>query len=463
MAREITYSSTIYSSLQHAIDDLQSSANTTNILNIPRGTYQETVTISDNITLKGNETAGVIWNADNIIQQLVSVSGNVFVELRNITFTNAPRALDFKIGAQGNINNCVFSMGNTNTAILMDSTSSANIFNNTFHDNGVAVNATNVMGIQNNIFSTSGNSLLSLTSEGNVSNNLFVSEPANNILGSANLAGSAEFVSEALLDFHLKTSSPAKDTGLNIVGLDVLDGSTVDLGAYGGARSDTIPNVVIGFTATSSGNLASSLDISLSWRANADYQVKGYFLYYDVDQAGEPYSGNVTGTTISPVDLGLVTSATLSGLNISEQLTTSPNITSTIPRNQKLTVNWTAVSRATGYRLQYQEVGSSQGFTSLDVGDVSSAEITGLDNQKTYEIKVLGLIQPAIYFALGAYYSNDQSLARRSSLSSSTAFYQVPLATEGPASSLVTASPEETVPYPVLPNNGGGCLLRGGK
>jgi hypothetical protein len=208
--------------------------------------------------------------------------------------------------------------------------------------------------------------------------------------------------------------------------------------------------------------LASDLNVDLSWTSNEDYQVKGYFLYYDVDQAGAPYNGNVSGTGPSPVDLGLVTNTTLTGLNISESLSTAPTITSTTSRNQKITVAWVSVSRATGYRVQYREVGSTA-FSNLDVGDVTSAEITGLDNEKNYEIQVMGLIRESVYFAIGAYYNSDVSLSQISSLNSSVASYQVPLSTEGPVSATATASPEATVPYPVLPNNGGGCLLNGGE
>ena len=61
---------------------------------------------------------------------------------------------------------------------------------------------------------------------------------------------------------------------------------------------------------------AASLAIALSWKANPESDIAGYKVYYDTDGPGFPYSGDGSTSGSSPVDVGKVTSFTLSGLDL---------------------------------------------------------------------------------------------------------------------------------------------------
>ena len=460
-ALTLTYSSKNYANLQTAVDALSASTDAQKTLFLPSGNYSGVLSVSDNLTIESNCTIATILSGSGQNAAILTVNGNVFVNLRKIFFLNSTKGVEFKGLSQGNVNNCIFSMGNINTALIAESTTSVNIVNNTFYQNKVAVQANVLVGLQNNIFSQSGNSLLSLVSDNNVTHNLFMDENDGNRFGSANIRGSANFVSANLRDFHLLAGSLAINAGNNVDGLDDLDATVPDLGAYGGPYADTIPQDISSLVLSSTSLSASSLNMALVWNSNLDYQVKGYYLYYDTDQFGEPYSGKATGMGASPLDVGLVTSAILNPVSIAIPIDATPTITSLVQRNQSLVVNWTSAANTTGYLLQYRVSGSTDAYTDMELGLVNTATITGLNNSVVYEVRVSGLSRPTIYFAVAAYYSSNLTLNRLGSLISAKTSYQAPSATLSNPSTSVTASPEITQGFPLLPNNGGGCLLKG--
>ena len=461
LALTVTYSNKNYTSLQSAVDALHASTDSQKILYLPSGNYTDVLNVSDNLTIESNCTSATMMSGNGQSNAIITVNGNVFVNLRKVFFHNAPQGVEFKGFSQGNINNCIFSMGNTNTAIVGETTTSVNIFNNTFYKNKVAVQANVITGIQNNIFSLSGNSILSLTSSNSITHNLFMEENEGNIFGSANIRGDASFVSANIRDFHLLAGSLAINAGNVVEGMDLLDSTLPDLGAYGGPHSDTLPQELSSLTITSTSLSASLLDLALAWDSNLDYQVKGYYLYYDTDQSGAPYTGNVYGLNASPLDGGLVSKLNLNALNTAVVINGAPILSSVLPRNQSLVVSWTSADNTTGYLLQYRVSGSSVAYSDMEVGLVNTATITGLTNGVVYEVRVSGLSRPTIYFAIAAYYSNDLTLNRIGALNTAKASYQAPVAAIGNPSSSTTATPEMTLGFPILPNNGGGCLLKG--
>ena len=467
-ALTITYSNKNYANLQSAVDALRASTDSQKILYLPSGNYTDVLNVSDNLTIESNCTMDTMMSGNGKADARITVNGNVFVNLRKVFFLNATQGVNFRGFSQGNINNCIFSMGNANTAIVGEPTTSVNIFNNTFYKNKVAVQANIITSIQNNIFSLSGNSLVSLNSSNSITHNLFMEENEGNIFGSANIRGDASFVSANTLDFHLKVGSLAINAGNVLEGMDVLDSTMPDIGAYGGPYSDTMPQDIRSLTITSTSLSASLLDLTLKWDSNLDYQIKGYYLYYDTDQAGIPYAGNVSGLEASPhdaglvaTDVGLMSTTNLKPINIAVSSMGSPIISSIVPRNQSIVVNWTSADNATGYLLQYRVSGSSGAYSDMEVGLVNTATITGLINGVVYEVRVSGLSRPTIYFAVAAYYSKDLSLNRVGALNTAKASYQATVAAIGNPSSSTTATPEMTLGFPQLPNNGGGCLLKG--
>jgi len=459
-AQELTYSSSTHATLQEAVDQLESSGDVSHLLILPVGDYQERVSISSNMTLRGEETFGTRWSISDLeFTPLIQISGNVFVDVERITFLNGNIGIGLNDVSQANIHNNVFAMGSSNIAILSSDSSAANIYHNSFHETGVGFLGTQISGIVNNLFYSSGNSILGLSSDNLITSNHFESEPTGNRLGSDNTTGSIEFVSSTNLDLHLQSTSPAINSGNLIDGNDALNNNTPDLGAYGGNRMDLTPSPVTGVTITSSSNLASDVDVALNFNTYLDYQVDGFLLHFDTDEDGEPYSGNITGLGLSPLSLGNIQTSSLDNLDLSSVVATA-NLLSLTPRNNSLIAAWDNIDIATGYELRYRISGSSDSYESLVTGITTEATIPALSNGTLYEVELRALYQPTLYVAVSAFYGSGNNEAQRSRFSSSSTSFTVPEVLEGSYSTLLTGTPEETLPYPLLPNNGGGCLLR---
>lgn len=136
------------------------------------------------------------------------------------------------------------------------------------------------------------------------------------------------FVNPGTYDFHLQSSSPAKDAGRSIPGItDGYSGTAPDIGAYEYGGAD--------------------------WSAG-----------YTAPTAGAPESPGITGISAS--------SAT------------------------QVSLSWNSVSGATGYKIKY---GKSSGIytNTVDVGNVTSSNVTGLSEKTKY------------YFVVTAYNGSGES------------------------------------------------------
>jgi len=457
-ADSIEYSPVLYTNLQAAIAELETGTDTSNTLTLPKGSYDGSFTISSNLTLVGEETATCILSNSTNNSACLVITGNVFVNILNLTFNSANLAISLSANSQANINNNVFSLNSDGTGISLSSNATANIFHNTFFENDVAIQATTAIGIVNNIFSQSGNSILGLSSTATVNNNLFIDEQVANTLGGNHLTGSANFfASSSALDFHLTLGSNAIDGGANLHGADAIDGSTSDLGAYGGNQSDIHPLAVSGFVTTTTSTLATDVDIALSWNNNDDYLILGYFLYYDLIDDQGTYTGDFSPSLeASPLDMGNVTSYSLTDLNLSLTLEAPTGLNAT-SLDSSLQVSWTAVAGASNYTLSYTK--SSSNAESL-VTTKTNETISGLTNFAEYTLSVKANRSPSLYLAIAAYYDNNTHLNKLSDFTASTNIVQVGTTESSPSSSTITATPDVTQVYPLLPNNGGGCLLR---
>ena len=101
-----TISSSDYSHvLQDAIDALEESTDSERVLIIERGTYLQAITISDNITIKGEETAQSVLTYPSDNTAIITITGDTFVNILNLTFSSANLGIQLNSGAQGNINN----------------------------------------------------------------------------------------------------------------------------------------------------------------------------------------------------------------------------------------------------------------------------------------------------------------------------------------------------------------------
>ncbi|WP_458776036.1 PKD domain-containing protein [Desulforhopalus sp. 52FAK] len=169
-------------------------------------------------------------------------------------------------------------------------------------------------------------------------------------------------------------------------------------------------------------------DYSFSWSANVE-PVEGYKLYYKKGgSAGPPFDGADAADGVSPIDLGKVTSFTITGLednstyhfaltayNGSEESDFTDVIT-VVPDTPDPPVvigasypfSWSANTEPVeGYKLYYKKGGSAgppfdgadaaEGASPIDLGKVTSFTITGLEDNTTY------------HFALTAYNGSEES------------------------------------------------------
>lgn len=435
-----------FATIQAAID----AAVDGDIIHVAAGEYVENIQLKDGIQLHGDETARTILRPDTA-GATVQISNISTIVIRNFTFANSETGINIATGLNIDINNNVFDVGANGTGIAITTLdSTVDIVNNTFFGNQIAIDGISDQStVQNNIFASNTDVLGSGVDENGLSFNCFT----ENAIGSDAVTGDPDFVNTGDRDFHLRTGSPCIDVG---TGTDQVDGSTADAGAYGGPFPDTRPLPVPQPQAVvSPANTPSVFDIEVNWTANLDYRIDGYRLYYDSDQSGPPYEGTDAEdaggqSASSPVDVGNVTSFTLHNLNAVAAVPAAPVLEAPAPSNQNIALHWSAVTDADAYRIHY-------GIASLDenqinVGNVTSYELSGLENGTVYRVIVTALNQPTYYLAVtaiddGAPQPNESVLSEERAVTLGEEQESVP-------SNEVTAIPETVEPFPDVPDQG---------
>ena len=242
------------------------------------------------------------------------------------------------------------------------------------------------------------------SSDGNVSpldwiGNLSSLDPSFVITGPSDIT---------LSDFHLLASSPCITGGDTSVGFNNAgDPSGTDIGAYGG-QSDRIPIVVSGVSGVVSASSGTITDtISLKWSPNNAYSTKGYNVHYG-QASGGSYTGTdavVSGVTrTSPIDVVTSTSVILTGLTTTAVTPAAPVLITPEPRNEGLSLSWSAVPGATSYIITYSLTSApTLTFPPITVVNTTSYTLTGLTNGELYTITITAEAQSAYYLAVTAY------------------------------------------------------------
>jgi parallel beta-helix repeat protein len=431
-------------------------------IEIHPGTYTGTYTITQQLTITGTETARTILSG-NGSGPIITMSGATNVTIRKLSFTSSSTAVLAQSSSSVIINNCVFRVTG-GTGIDVESSSTATINNNTFYNNANAIvfaSGTSVT-IINNIFSNNtGTAVSTTTTASSIQYNCFYGNTANGQTGDTTTNGTVLadplFVSTSLGDFHLKTSSPCIKKGDPAIDSNRIDnGDPPDIGAYGGPNSDTAPYPVQS-VAVSSVVSGATYTAQLTWSANNCYQVGGYIIYYS----------DVSSSYTTTVDAGNVATYSIGGLVPASTPTGAPVLTNSIASGTLL-LNWNAnaVSDATGYQIRYELDGATVANAcpyatvptvsspSVDVGNTTSYNLTGLTNNTCYSVNSASYAQKTYYFVVTAYTTTNTHESVYSAETSTT----IGDKQYGTASNVIHDYPEPITPMPNLPN-GGGCFI----
>ena len=450
-----------YPSIQGAIDALAADPLLGDTVIVEPGTYTEHVQMRSNITMRGRETARTFLRPDGggTAVSFAAVSNSV---IANFTLLGADTGVEISGSTGIIVASNVFNLGGSGTGVSISDGSSVDVLNNTFYANGTGLLRTvdNTL-VRNNIFAANNTAITSNAGTANIAYQCYYANAAGTGLGSNVRNGDPLFVNAADHDFHLRQGSPCIDAG---VGKDVIDGTDADLGAYGGDWADVFPFPLTQPTATDTSAIAPPpYNIELSWSPNLSYLVSsgsppgGYKIYYDSDVSGSPYDGtdaqDVNGlATPSPIDVGNVTDYVLRNLSPATLTPATPVLQSAEPSNHRVALRWSAVDGASGYRVQYGVADTAEHM--IDVGNVTSYALSGLDNGTTYRFTVSALAQSKYYIAVSAYDRTDAH--HESVLSPEASLLLGPQRISMPSNEL-SAIPEEVVPYPPLPN--GHCFI----
>jgi len=430
-------------------------------IEIHPGTYTETNIVNKQLTIIGTETARTILSGGGS-GPIITISGLTGITIRNLTFTSATTGILAQSSSSVTITNNVFRVGTSGTGVNIQSSSTAVVNNNTFYQNLNALtfaSGTNVT-ILNNIFSNNaGTAVSTAATASSIHNNCYFGNNPNGQLSTdiptTDVTTDPSFVINTTLgDFHLQAGSPCINTGATSVGNNSIDSKRADIGAYGGPTSDTIPfpvqNLVSSATATTT--------VHLTWNANLSYQVTGYAVYYGT------VSSSLTTTAVP--DPGNVTAYDVTSLATATAPTGTPVLGAGIA-NQTLLLGWNAggVSNATGYEVRYDTDSAPTSATcpfvttptssspTIDVGNVTSDNLSGLTNQICYSVLVIPYAQNIYYFTVRAHYANTAFASANSNVVSQAIGGKA----YGTASNVIHDFPEAITAYPDLPKKG--CFI----
>jgi outer membrane protein W len=399
----------------------------------------------------------------------VTIVGERDVVLSNFTLLDARVGILVQNAADILVANTIVDGAQT-VALDADVISSLDAENNVFRRNLIAIRRGSIeTHVRNNIFAENTETVLNIgltTPEVNIEYNCFFRNAdllqggVDRGLGTNVRIGDPLFASAVNRDFHLREGSPCIDAG---TGLDGIDASVADIGAYGGDLADPFPFPVPRPVAdNASANPAPPYRIRLTWEANLAYLVTntanpgGYFVHYSLNTPGPPYTGADAGGGLlpSPIDVGNVTTYTLDDLMPVASGAGPPTLLLAEPRNSAIALTWSAAQGAAAYRVLYGQaaVGESQ----IDVGNVTSVTVTGLQNGVSYRFGVASITTPT-YFLAVTVRDNTQN-ANESVFSTEQSI------TIGPTSASATSNelvgiPEVTAPVPDLPDEG--CFIAG--
>ena len=449
-----------FSTIQAAIN----AANTGDTVIVETGSYTENLILRTDVDVRGREAARTFIAANDIVEPTVTIDAINDMRFSNFTLIDSVIGIATTDSADIQVTNIIFDAA-SGTALDVDILSNIDVLNNVFFNNEVAIRRSSInTQTTNNIFR--GNTV-TITSPGFLTNNntnvnfncfsanadLLISG-VDTGLGDDAVVGNPVFVDTSARDFHLQQGSPCIDAGL---GIDIIDNTTADIGAYGGEFADrrSFPVTQPALTNTGTNN-PEVFNIRVEWSANLAYLVTNstlpgsYRVYYRQNVSGRPYDGTDAGdgTEPSPVDAGNTTSFTLANLQPAVAAPLAPRLLNAEGRNASVILTWEAVAGDSPYSIFYGINAVNE--NRLDVGDVTTFTVTGLTNGTTYTFALNASDQPVYYIVVTAL---DSTQTRNESVFSDEAAISIGNFVESPLSMELIATPEITVAYPPLPDD----------
>lgn len=460
---------TIQAAIDHAASVLSNPGNTTSFRVVVKAdpvAYSGPITPISNVPIVGSSTSGT-FIAGSGSGTLINLDSVTSVTIRNLTFRTAAVGVSISNCSAISISNNVFQLGTSGVAVSVSNSPSTSIINNTFVGNATGIATNTDTPIINDIFYNNTNAITTQVSLTQLSYSFFnsnlnvVSDLGLHSIPSAQVPNQNPlFVDVANRDYHLQAGSAARGSGSPNYP-NSFDSSSSDMGAYGGPFADTQVPAVTGFFSQSTGTDS----MSLRWDASPSLSVTAYRVYYGT--ASGNYNGTQAAEGASPITVSApTTTATLGGLSLPPPATPSaPTLTVLIPIDRGLSVMWSSVSGATGYRVYY----STTNFTStlpstfamIEDGNITSYTIPGLTNGTTYFVAVSAVAQNKVYAALTAVVNAAVASApggSNESLYSAETSQGVGPTVEGPISVTVGESPEAFDAFPDF-KIGTGCFI----
>jgi hypothetical protein len=451
-----------HATIQAAID----AASPGETVTVRAGTYTENITLPSDITVRGEEAARTFLRPAGTTPT-VTIAGESDVVLARFTLLDARVGIFVENATDVLIANTIID-GAATAALDADAISSFDAENNVFRRNAIAIRGGSAdTNVTNNIFVENTETVRNVglanppfTIEYNCffRNADLLQGGVDRGLGTNATIGDPLFASAVNRDFHLREGSPCIDAG---TGTDGIDATLADMGAYGGALADALPfPVPQPSVVDASANPPPPHSIRLTWEQNLAYLVSssanpgGYRVHYSLNAPGPPYAGTDAGagSLPSPIDVGNVTTYTLADLAPVASSAGPPTLSTAEPRNGAIALTWTAAPVASAYRVLYGQAAVDE--NQIDVGNVTSFTVPGLQNGVTYRFGVASITTPRYFVAVTV---RDNTQARNESAFSPEQSIAIGPASLSATSNELVAIPEVTAPVPDLPDEG--CFI----